>query len=126
MSDLISRLSELRCQYNCFDENERDAYHTLSEAIKALSDVPDTNVSDTISRQVANEYFDLYRHSVLSTDEITSMIPTAVAGIVQCKDCKYASPNGVYGCRLERFSEHDKSERLFAYDFCSQGERKDG
>ena len=53
MDDLISRLSELRCQYNCFDENERDAYHTLSEAIKALSDVPDTNVGDTISRQAA-------------------------------------------------------------------------
>ena len=37
MNDLISRLSELRCQYNCFDENKRDAYHTLSEAIKAIS-----------------------------------------------------------------------------------------
>ena len=36
MSDLISRLSELRSQYNCFDESERDAYHTLSEAIEAL------------------------------------------------------------------------------------------
>lgn len=44
--DLISRLSELRGQYNCFDESERDAYHTLSEAIKALSDVLDTNVID--------------------------------------------------------------------------------
>ena len=44
--DLISRLSELRCQYNCFDESDRDAYHTLSEAIKARSDVPDTNVAD--------------------------------------------------------------------------------
>ena len=53
MDDLISRLSELRCHYNCFDENERDAYHTLSEAIKALSDGPDTNVGDTISRQAA-------------------------------------------------------------------------
>ena len=51
--DLISRLSELRCQHNCFDENERDAYHTLSEAIKVLSDVPDTNVGDIISRQAA-------------------------------------------------------------------------
>lgn len=57
MDDLISRLSELRCQYNCFDENERDAYHTLSEAIKALSDVPDTNVGDTISRQAAIKAF---------------------------------------------------------------------
>lgn len=48
MNDLISRLSELRCQYNCFDENERDSYHTLSEAINALS-----NDGDTISRQAA-------------------------------------------------------------------------
>lgn len=35
-SDLISRLSELRSQYSCFEETERDAYHTLSEAIEAL------------------------------------------------------------------------------------------
>ena len=35
-SDLISRLSELRSQYSCFEETERDAYHTLSEAIGAL------------------------------------------------------------------------------------------
>lgn len=38
MSDLISRLSELRSQYNCFNESEREAYHTLSEAIEALQD----------------------------------------------------------------------------------------
>lgn len=37
-SDLISRLSELRSQYNCFDVSERGAYHTLSEAIKALQE----------------------------------------------------------------------------------------
>lgn len=37
-SNLISRLSELRSQYNCFDENERGAYHTLSEAIEALQE----------------------------------------------------------------------------------------
>lgn len=38
MSDLISKLSDLRSQYNCFDEHERDAYGTLSEAIKVLSE----------------------------------------------------------------------------------------
>ncbi|MBR3360896.1 MAG: hypothetical protein IKG39_06130 [Lachnospiraceae bacterium] len=37
-SDLISRLSELRSQYSCFEETERDAYHTLSEAIEALKE----------------------------------------------------------------------------------------
>lgn len=40
MSDLISKLSEIRSQYNCFDEHERDAYHALSEAIKVLSAQP--------------------------------------------------------------------------------------
>ena len=44
--------------------------------------------------------------------------------IIRCKDCKYASPNGIYGCRLERFSPHDKSERLFSNDFCSFAEVK--
>lgn len=38
MDNLISRLSELRSQYSCFDESERDAYHTLSEAIEALQE----------------------------------------------------------------------------------------
>lgn len=41
MSDLISRLSDLRSQYNCFDVSERDAYGTLSEAIKVLSAQPE-------------------------------------------------------------------------------------
>lgn len=41
MNDLIEKLSNLRSQFNCFDENERDAYHTLSEAIKALSERPE-------------------------------------------------------------------------------------
>lgn len=38
MNDLISRLSELRSQYSCFNESEREAYHTLSEAIEALQE----------------------------------------------------------------------------------------
>lgn len=37
-SDLISRLSELRSQYSCFEETERDAYHTLSEAIDVIKE----------------------------------------------------------------------------------------
>lgn len=38
MSDLISRLSEIRSHYNCFNEKERKVYHTLSEAIEALKE----------------------------------------------------------------------------------------
>ena len=48
MNDLIEKLSNLRSQFNCFDENERDAYHTLSEAIKALSSVTVTSIKRSV------------------------------------------------------------------------------
>ena len=50
MNDLIEKLSNLRSQFNCFDENERDAYHTLSEAIKVLSERPEP-CEDAVSRK---------------------------------------------------------------------------
>lgn len=47
--------------------------------------------------------------------------------VVRCKDCKYSSPNTVYGCRLERFSYLDDGERMYSDDYCSRGEeRRDG
>jgi hypothetical protein len=54
MSDLIEKLSNLRSQYNCFDENERDAYHTLSEAIKVLSERLEP-CEDAVSRKAVYE-----------------------------------------------------------------------
>ena len=54
MDDLISRLSELRSQYNCFDENERDAYHTLSEAIEALQE---QKTGKWITKSDTNPYY---------------------------------------------------------------------
>lgn len=37
MNDLISRLSEIRSNYNCFDEKEEPYYRALSEAIQLVS-----------------------------------------------------------------------------------------
>ena len=37
MDDLISKLSEIRSEYNCFDEDEEQKYRALSETIKILS-----------------------------------------------------------------------------------------
>ena len=50
MNDLIEKLSDLRSQFNCFDENERGAYHVLSEAIKVLSERPKPR-EDAVSRK---------------------------------------------------------------------------
>lgn len=48
MDDLISKLSEIRSDYNCFNAGEEPYYRALSEAIKILSQRAD---GDTISRQ---------------------------------------------------------------------------
>ena len=52
MDDLISKLSEIRSDYNCFDADEEPYYRALSEAIRILSQWAD---GDTISRQAAIE-----------------------------------------------------------------------
>ena len=37
--DLISRLSEIRSQYNCFDESEEPYYRALTEVIEVIKSV---------------------------------------------------------------------------------------
>ena len=49
-NDLISKLSEIRSKYNCFDDDEAQFYRALSEAIRILSQRAD---GDTISRAEA-------------------------------------------------------------------------
>lgn len=48
--NLISTLSEIRSNYNCFNESEEPYYRALSEAIKKLSERVD---GDAISRETA-------------------------------------------------------------------------
>ena len=50
-------------------------------------------------------------------------IPTAQPEIIRCKDCKYSSPNKVYGCRIHSFAD-DLDERMYSDDFCSRAERR--
>ena len=62
MSDLISKLSELRSQYNCFNESERDAYHTLSEVIEALKEQPKfTRITIDTDERWLNRKLDVFK-----------------------------------------------------------------
>lgn len=61
-NDLISKLSEIRSEYNCFDENEEPYYRALSEAIKFLSRRAD---GDTVSREAVSEWLKQYGQDVL-------------------------------------------------------------
>lgn len=44
--------------------------------------------------------------------------------VIRCKDCKYGSPNRVYGCRINSFAD-DLNKRMYSDDFCSRAERRE-
>ena len=45
--------------------------------------------------------------------------------IVRCKECKYSSDDGTYGCMADHFNGlDDVYHRMYADDFCSYGERE--
>jgi len=73
--DLISKLSEIRSEYNCFDEDGEPQYRALSEAIRILSQLAD---GDTISRQAA---IDALTHEwdgmVTSVFDVIKSLPSA-------------------------------------------------
>ena len=85
MSDLISRLSELRSQYNCFDENDRDAYHTLSEAIEALRKKPKfTQVYIGTDVYWLERQLDMYKEKIyLNEQTMIVYVPFVTAELVE-------------------------------------------
>ena len=71
MDDLISKLSEIRSDYNCFIADEEPYYRALSEAIRILAKRVD---GDTISRQAA---IDCVTYDVEHTIECLKALPSA-------------------------------------------------
>ena len=80
MNDLIEKLSNLRSQFNCFNENERDEYNTLSEAIKVLSERPEL-CEDAVSRQAVADV--AYEVGNLFDGEDDTRTPYGVAFDIQ-------------------------------------------
>ena len=66
-----------------------------------------------------------YRHRCIDVESVMDAPTVDAVPIIRCKDCKYGSPNGIYGCVLERFNRLDKSERMYSNDYCSRAEGKD-
>lgn len=115
MDDLISRLSELRSQYNLFDENEHGAYHTLSEAIKAINALEQPELHYDEWCETCKEY-DAENHRCPRFNKvIKAMVQEYKASMpVRCKDCKYydGRPCG----KVDWYNTAD--------DFCSKAERR--
>lgn len=94
-------------------------------------------MSDLISRQAVIDAFGLSEktrkyggdHSGYDTrmlyeiQDVIEGMPSAEPEIIRCKDCKYASPNGKYGCKAYHFKLYETHE-MKADDFCSRAERR--
>ena len=85
---------------------------------------------DLISRQAAidachdyDDGKDAYAYGYVVEERLQDL-PSVQSEIIRCKDCKYASPNTVYGCVLGRFSLHDMDVRMYSEDYCSRAERR--
>ena len=139
MDDLISKLSEIRSDYNCFSADEEPYYRALSEAIKILSQLAD---GDTISRQAAIDALarmmphsytpdgshpadeEIFRVQEIFADciEALEILPSAQPEIIRCKDCKHRDK---YGCckYWKGLAMGDIPIATDDYDFCSYAKR---
>lgn len=117
--DLISKLSEIRSEYNCFDEDGEPQYRALSEAIRILSQLAD---GDTISRQAA---IDCVTYDVEHTIECLKALSSAQPDIIRCKDCKYWREHK-YAKETKRYIPFCGFNAIYtkADDFCSKAERR--
>ena len=69
-----------------------------------------------------------YEHntSVLSIIQAIQDLLSVQQEIIECKDCKYGSPDGRYGCRVYHYKKYETHD-MKSYDFCSYaGRRQDG
>ena len=72
--------------------------------------------NEELERMSKREIIRLYKRTV---EQFNDAVP-----VIRCKDCKYSSPNQVYGCRIHSFGD-DLDKRLYSDDFCSRAERKE-
>ena len=96
-------------------------------------------MDDLISRQAILKHIEKMRQSAQMMDdthradiimmgmhlceEAVRNQPSAQPEIIRCKDCKYGSPNGKYGCKCYHYRLYEAHE-MKPEDFCSHAERR--
>ena len=110
-TDLISRKAAIDALWKALYEYE-------DKTEKQFQESEDLDVGDWIvHRGFVQNMSDIDRQTIRN-------LPSAQPEIVRCKDCKYGSPNGEYGCRVYHFKLYEKHE-MNADDFCSRAERRE-
>ena len=123
MSDILKLIGKLKFirDYECSTRDEINAMNDAITELSAQSEVPDTNVGDTISRQAAIDVLEtdaeMLKRGLDDTDIVGSErdkfawglgliesciddmkeLPSAQPEIIWCKDCKHQKDSdGVY------------------------------
>ena len=105
-------LEEFECNKNMGDDNiSRKA---ILEAIDKLTKFVEIWRSDNSTEIVLSE------NDVCNA---VKQLPSAQPEIIRCKDCKYGSPNGKYGCKCYHYILYETHE-MKSEDFCSYAERR--
>lgn len=113
--DLISRLSEIRSQYNLFNESEEPYYRALSEVIKMLSEQAD---GDTIDRQAAIDAIEEHLCGVIDITRYSEgfgcgykvahrHIQDVIKAIPKQNPCSDCQEFDCYGCQFKSKNQGD-------------------
>ena len=65
----------------------------------------------------------IYKMANRHVVDVIKQLPSAQSEIIRCKDCKYGSPNGKYGCKCYHYRLYETHD-MKPEDFCSRAERR--
>lgn len=129
MSDLINKqdiIGLIRSMYPSmpiFPSSRKkwaEKYEPFIRVEREISNLP--SVQPEVTEDEVKEYCRKRCLTVMTNDcfyKLTSTQPE----IIRCKECKYAQPNGKYGCTAYHFKLYETHE-MGADDFCSRAERR--
>ena len=144
MSDLIERQAAIDAMTNTLWHYPGECYRNLNtyEFAKGLAELGLKSVpsaepepcEDTISRQAAIDairastkkytgFMEMEMYTDYDAVEAIISLPSAQPEIIRCRDCKYGSPNGRYGCRVYHYQKYETHD-MEPDDFCSMAEKK--
>lgn len=119
---LLEGIAELK-QSPWFNDKYGYAYRKDAvESIEYLCIKKEPTV-DAVSREKYEASVEARKILAEFADDLLAELKERVE-VVRCKDCKYSSPNGKYGCNLIT-DDGSREMGLLGDDYCSFGERKE-
>lgn len=109
---------------------ETESTRIISETRAIPSDDERVSLFETVTATYYDEENEEWSQRIVTVRDVLdsvcdeyTVLPSAETEIIKCKDCKYASPNGKYGCKAYHFKPCE-THTMYADDYCSRAERR--